>query len=308
MEPDRDPAFNPNIFSEDEEEAAQAAASSVSATPSVGAGSSKSAFQSVGRGAVVPPEPQSGVNVAFCSVVTSPVGAGKKSPPPAELSLAAAAAQSHVIVNGGCGSQSPLGGGHNNNNPTTASPVVNGRPSPISSSNTIVDLSAINDATPTGAAPLAITIAPALPGVAANNARRLRGVEGSPPASVNSVAASTNPLLPQSQCERGMIILSSAPFFSPSPLWIRPSAYIPLLIFLSSFHSRFSAIHSRLPSDGIRRDANLGHGSQLGLPPHFSFPPEQLSSSGLRRRRLLPRRPVHSQKHQLRDAQNKIAR
>ena len=189
LEPDRDPAFNPNVFSEDEEEAAQAAQAAaqpttVSAPSAAGTSGSKSAFQSVGRSAVVPPEPPSGVNVAFCSVVTSPVGAGKRSPPPAELSLGS---RNHVVVGG----SSPTG---------DAEAPVNCRPSPISSSNTIVDLSGVNDATPTGAPPLAVAIAPALPGVTTANAKRLKGseVNALPSATLN---ASTNPL-PSNQRKR----------------------------------------------------------------------------------------------------------
>ena len=188
LEPDRDPAFNPNVFSEDEEEAAQAAVLPTSslATASSGGASSKSAFQSVGRGAVVPPEPASGVNVAFCSVVTSPVGSGKRSPPPGELSLSA---RNHVVVNGR-GSQSPLG---------DADGSVKYRPSPVSSSNTIVDLSAANDVTPTATAPQGIAIAPALPGVSAANARRLKNLEGNPISTVDAApVVPTN--APLNQC------------------------------------------------------------------------------------------------------------
>ena len=186
LEPDRDPAFNPNVFSEDEEEAAQAAALPAPAltTALSGGASSKSAFQSVGRGAVVPPEPASEVNVAFCSVVTSPVSSGKRSPPPGELSITA---RNHVVVNGR-GSQSPNGGvdGFNPNH----------RHSPISSSNTIVDLSAANDVTPTAAAPQGIAIAPALPGISVGNARRFKNLEGNPISTVDftTVVSSNQPL------------------------------------------------------------------------------------------------------------------
>ena len=199
LEPDRDPSFNPNVFSEDEEEAAQAAATPTTATSSSAAAtssssssaiaatngvtvSSKSAFQSVGRGAVVPPEPPSGVNVAFCSVVTSPVGVGgKRSPPPAELSLAAASSRGHVIVAGYNGSQSP-----SDDVTADSNSMLNCRPSPISSSNTIVDLNAANEATPTGGvsspSAVAVAIAPALPGVSARRLKTASEVNGLPPA------------------------------------------------------------------------------------------------------------------------------
>ena len=103
----------------------------------------------------------------------------------------------HVVVGGGSGS---CGGG---SSPTmmgeTGEIVVNGRPSPISNSNTIVDLSSVNDATPTGAAPLAgapplaVAIAPALPG-----ARRLKESSGSSALALNISANQ----LPSNQRER----------------------------------------------------------------------------------------------------------
>ena len=212
LEPDRDPSFNPNVFSEDEEEAAQAAATPITATSSSSAAvassssssavaatngvtvSSKSAFQSVGRGgAVVPPEPPSGVNVAFCSVVTSPVGAGgKRSPPPAELSLAAASSRGHVIVAGCNGSQSP-----SDDVTADSNSMLNCRPSPISSSNTIIDLNATNEATPTGgvSSPSAVAIAPALPGVSARRLKTASEVNGLPPAH-NGPSSTNNTHLP----------------------------------------------------------------------------------------------------------------
>jgi hypothetical protein len=164
LEPDRDPAFNPNIFSEDEEE-------SVDARPHPPpSNATKTAFQTVGRGAVVPPEP-TGANLAFTSAVTSPVINGKLSPPPSELALKSVV----PLVNGRLSPGESSGYG---------SSLANGRPSPISSSNTVIDLSAAaadsitpnnSDTTPTGT-PTAITIAPAIPGVVTST-RGLKGLQ-----------------------------------------------------------------------------------------------------------------------------------